>query len=64
MLVDIQLAAFAIGVLQYIYAFHRFTLNSINLYITLAYQYLTRNGVEPQDLTSDLINNLQTLYAQ
>ena len=59
-----QQIAFATGVPPNIYAFHRYTRNSIRLYHTRVYQFLKRNGVEPQDLILDLINRLRTLYAQ
>ena len=59
-----QQIAFATGVPPNIYAFHRYTRNSICLYHTLAYQYLKRTEVKPQALISDLINRLRTLYAQ
>jgi hypothetical protein len=59
-----QQIAFATGVPPNIYAFHRYTRNSICLYHTQVYQFLKRNGVEPQDLILDLINRLRTLYAQ
>ena len=59
-----QQTAFATGVPPNIYAFHRYTRNSICLYHTQVYQFLKRNGVKPQDLILDLINRLRTLYAQ
>ena len=59
-----QQIAFATGVPPNIYAFHRYTRNSICLYHTRVYQFLKLNGVEPQDLILDLINRLRTLYAQ
>ena len=59
-----QQTAFATGVPPNIYAFHRYTRNSVCLYHTLAYQYLKRTEVKPQALISDLINRLRTLYAQ
>ncbi len=59
-----QQIAFATGVPPNIYAFHRYTRNSICLYHTQVYQFLKRNGVELQDLILDLINRLRTLYAQ
>ena len=64
MSVHAQLAAFAIGVLPYIYEFHPSTGSSANLYMTLVCQYLMRAEVELQYLTSDLTNHLRTLYAQ
>ena len=59
-----QQIAFATGVPPYIYAFHRYTRNSICLYHTLAYQFLERTEVELRNLILDLINRLRTLYAQ
>ena len=59
-----QQVAFATGVPSNIYAFNRYTRNSTCLYHTQVYQFLKRNGVEPQDLILDLINRLRTLYAQ
>ena len=59
-----QQIAFATGVPPNIYAFHRYTRNSVCLYHTQAYQFLKRNGVKPQDLILDLISRLRTLYAQ
>ena len=59
-----QQIAFATGVPSNIYAFYRYTRNSICLYHTQVYQFLKRNGVKPQDLILDLINRLRTLYAQ
>ena len=44
-----QRTAFAIGVLPDIYAFHRYTGNSILLYRTRAPQFGIRPGVEPSD---------------
>ena len=37
--VQIQEAAFAIGILHNIYAFHRYTVNSTSLYRTLVNQF-------------------------
>ena len=59
-----QTAAFATGVLPYIYAFYRYTWNSTTLSSTLACQYLWLYGVEPIPFTPDLICHLRTLYAQ
>ena len=44
-----QQAAFAIGVLPDICAFHRYTGNSACLYRTRASQFGIRPGVEPSD---------------
>ena len=60
----VQQIAFATGVPPNIYAFHRYTRNSICLYHTQVYQFLKRNGVKLQGLILDLINRLRTLYAQ
>ena len=59
-----QQIAFATGVPSNIYAFYRYTRNSICLYHTLALQFLERTGVEPQAFILDLQNRLRTLYAQ
>ena len=59
-----QQVAFATGVPSNIYAFYRYTRNSICLYHTLALQFLERTGVEPQAFILDLLNRLRTLYAQ
>ena len=59
-----QQIAFATGVPSNIYAFYRYTRNSICLYHTLALQFLERTGVEPQAFILDLLNRLRTLYAQ
>ena len=59
-----QQIAFATGVPPNIYAFHRYTRNSICLYHTQVYQFLRRTGVKLRALILDLINRLRTLYAQ
>ena len=59
-----QQIAFATGVPSNIYAFYRYTRNSICLYHTLACQFLKRTEVELQALILDLTNRLRTLYAQ
>ena len=59
-----QQIAFATGVPSNIYAFHRYTRNSVCLYHTLVYQFLRRTEVEPQAFILNLINRLRTLYAQ
>ena len=59
-----QQIAFATGVPSNIYAFYRYTRNSICLYYTQVYQFLERTGVKLQALILDLINRLRTLYAQ
>ena len=59
-----QKAAFAIGVLPDICAFHRYTGNSALLYRTRARQFGTRPGVEPRALTPDQTGRLRALYAQ
>ena len=59
-----QQTAFATGVPSNIYAFNRYTRNSICLYHTQVYQFLKRTVVKPQALILDLTNRLRTLYAQ
>ena len=59
-----QQTAFATGVPPNIYAFHRYTRNSICLYHTLAYQFLEQSEVELRALILDLVCRLRTLYAQ
>ena len=59
-----QKAAFAIGVLPNICAFHRYTGNSTFPYRTRAAQFGTRRGVEPRDWRSRLGIRLRALYAQ
>ena len=59
-----QQIAFATGVPSNIYAFYRYTRNSICLYRTQVYQFLKRTEVKPQALILDLIDRLRTLYAQ
>ena len=49
-----QQIAFATGVPSNIYAFYRYTRNSICLYHTRVLQFLKRTGVEPQALILDL----------
>ena len=59
-----QQIAFATGVPPNIYAFHRYTRNSICLYHTQAYQFLKQTEVKLRAFILDLINRLRTLYAQ
>ena len=59
-----QQVAFATGVPSNIYAFNRYTRNSICLYHTQVCQFLKRTVVKPQALILDLTNRLRTLYAQ
>ena len=59
-----QQVAFATGVPSNIYAFYRYTRNSICLYYTQVYQFLERTGVKLQALISYLTSRLRTLYAQ
>ena len=59
-----QKAAFAVGVLPDICAFHRYTGNSAFLCRTRAAQFGMLPGVEPPDLTPDLTGRLRALYAQ
>ena len=54
-------AAFAIGVLRHIYAFHRYTTHSAFLARTRARQFQRRHRVEPGTLTADLARRLRTL---
>ncbi len=54
-------AAFAIGVLRDIYAFHRYTTHSAYLPHTLDPQFQRLDAVEPPDLTADLKIRLRTL---
>ena len=54
-------AAFAIGVLRDIYAFHRYTAHSAYLDLTLARQFQRLAGVEPRAFTADLPRRLRTL---
>ena len=59
-----QQIAFATGVPSNIYAFYRYTRNSICLYHTRVLQFLKRSGVKPQAFILDLQYRLRTLYAQ
>ena len=59
-----QTAAFATGVLPYIYAFYRYTWSSAVLFCSLADQFPEQVRVEPMPFTPDLICHLRTLYAQ
>ncbi len=54
-------AAFAIGVLRDIYAFHRYTTHSAYLSHTLDPQFQRLDEVEPVDFTSDLSLRLHAL---
>ena len=54
-------AAFAIGVLRDIYAFHRYTTNSARRDRTQDSQFQPRTGVEPRLLTADLRVRLRSL---
>ncbi len=54
-------AAFAIGVLRDIYAFHRYTTHSAYLSHTLDTQFQRLDGVEPRDLTAYSNITLRTL---
>ena len=56
-----QYAAFAIGVLRNIYAFHRYTAHSAYLSPSLARQFQRLAGVEPRAFTADLTCRLRTL---
>ena len=59
-----QQAAFATGVPSNIYAFNRYTRNSVYLCHTQACQFMKRTEVKPRALISYLTNRLRTLYAQ
>ncbi len=54
-------AAFAIGVLRDLYAFHRYTTHSAYLSHTLDPQLQRLQEVEPHELTVDLTISLRTL---
>ncbi len=54
-------AAFAIGVLLVIYAFHRYTTHSAYLSHTLDPQFQRLDEVEPHEFTTDLPIRLHTL---
>ena len=54
-------AAFAIGVLRDIYAFHRYTAHSACLRRTQGPQFRRLGGVEPRDFTAGLKARLRTL---
>ena len=54
-------AAFAIGVLRDIYAFHRYTTHSAYFSPTQEHQFQRHDGVEPRIFTADLIFRLRTL---
>ena len=54
-------AAFAIGVLRDIYAFHRYTTHSASVAHAQATQFQRRARVEPGDFTADLGRRLRTL---
>ncbi len=57
-------AAFAIGVLRDIYAFHLYTTHSAYLSSTLDPQFPRLDEVEPHDLTADLKIPLRILLTQ
>ncbi len=57
-------AAFAIGVLRDIYAFHRYTTHSAYLSHTLDPQFQRLDEVEPHALTADFKLSLRHLYTQ
>ncbi len=57
-------AAFAIGVLRDINAFHRYTTPSAYLSHTLDPQFQRLDGLEPHDLTADLKIRPRTLSTQ
>ena len=53
--------AFAVGVPRDIYAFHRYTTNSICLHTTQECQFQLLAGVEPRNFTTDLTYHLRSL---
>ena len=59
-----QQIAFATGVPSNIYAFYRYTRNSICLYHTRVCQFIERTEVKLRALILYLTNRLRTLYAQ
>ncbi len=61
MSVERRYAAFAIGVLRDIYAFHRYTTHSAYFSLTLVRQFQRLDGVEPRIFTADLPFRLRTL---
>ena len=62
--VKIMRADFATGVPPNIYAFHRYTRNSANLYFTQDLQFQAPLPVEPIYFTPDLPARLRSLYTQ
>ncbi len=54
-------AAFAIGVLRDIYAFHRYTTHSAYFSSTQVRQFQWREGGDPLNFTTDLTPRLLTL---
>ena len=54
-------AAFAIGVLRDIYAFHRYTTHSAYFSPTLEHQFQRLEEVKPLNFTADLTFSLRTL---
>ena len=54
-------AAFAIGVLRDIYAFHRYTTHSAYFSLTQENQFQRLEEVEPLNFTADLNFRLRTL---
>ena len=59
-----QQSAFATGVLPDIYAFHRYTGNSLCPYLLKPYSFHCDDGVKLHVFTADLKGRLRTLYAQ
>ena len=59
-----QQIAFATGVPSNIYAFYRYTRNSICLYRTQVYQFIKRTEVKLRAFILYLTYRLRTLYAQ
>ena len=60
----IQQTAFATGILPDIYAFLRYTRNSVCLSVPPVSQFRPLLEVKPQYLTNDLSHRLRALYAQ
>ncbi len=54
-------AVFAIGVLRDVNAFHRYTTSAAYLSHTLDPQFQRLDGVEPHDLTAELVFRLRAL---
>ena len=59
-----QQTAFATDILPDIYAFHRYTRNSVCLFTPLAFQFCLHTQVKPTLFTDNLKYRLRALYAQ